>query len=252
MPLRPELAGVRAVFFDLDDTICGYWDAARSGLEMAVQAHIFDPGFQERFRSQWSVSFRYFVETLPRTHWYAKYLKQGETTRTELMRRTLEDIGVVDEGLAQSLSHTYHVERQAALTLFDDALRVLTEVSSTHKLALITNGPADIQREEIEKLGVGPFFPFAFIEGEMGFGKPDRRVFDLATETLRVEPSEAVMVGNSYRHDIRPAADYGMRSVWVRRTSDVPPTSTTGRPEERPEGAPEPDLVVGSLSAILA
>lgn len=252
MPLRAEFADVRVVCFDLDDTLCGYWSAAKEGLSRSVRLHLPDPAMHERFKGQWASTFRTFVETLPRTHWYAKYLAEGGVTRTELMRRTLEEIGVLDEQLARDLSQTYHVERQAALELFPDALSALAALKPDYKLCLVTNGPADIQREEVEKLNVGAYFDAFFIEGELGHGKPDPRVFDGILSTFGVKPVECLMVGNSYRHDIRPAIAHGFRTVWVVRDTDVAPTSLTGRPEEKPADAPSPDLVIENISELLA
>lgn len=252
VPLRPEFDQVKVVCFDLDDTLCGYWSAAKEGLAKSVRLHLPDPGLHDRFRGQWATTFRRFVETLPQTHWYAKYLAEGGVTRTELMRRTLDELGVLDEQLARDLSQTYHVERQAALELFPDALTVLASLKPDYKLALVTNGPADIQREEISKLEIEPFFDGFFIEGEMGHGKPDPRVFDRVLTMFQAEPHQCLMVGNSYRHDIRPAISHGFRTVWVVRETDVAPTSVTGRPEEKPADAPSPDLVIGNLSELLA
>ena len=251
MPLRAEFADVKVVLFDLDDTLCGYWSAAKVGLDKSVRLHLPDPHLHERFKGQWATTFRGFVETLPKTHWYAKYLAEGGVTRTELMRRTLEEIGVLDEQLARDLSQTYHVERQAALELFPDALSVLAVLKPDYKLGLVTNGPADIQREEVEKLAIGSYFDGFFIEGEMGHGKPDPRVFESILSTFSVQPDECLMVGNSYRHDIRPAVAHGFHTVWIVRETDVSPTSLTGKPEAKPEDAPEPDLVVHDLTDIL-
>jgi HAD superfamily hydrolase (TIGR01509 family) len=48
-----------------------------------------------------------------------------------------------------------------------------------------------------------------------GARKPDAANFVTALGELGVEPSEAVMVGDTYAHDILPALKLGMRAVWV-------------------------------------
>lgn len=48
-----------------------------------------------------------------------------------------------------------------------------------------------------------------------GFRKPDPRNFERALDELGVRASEAVMVGDTYAHDILPALELGMRAVWV-------------------------------------
>jgi HAD superfamily hydrolase (TIGR01549 family) len=48
-----------------------------------------------------------------------------------------------------------------------------------------------------------------------GARKPHPDNFLRALSELQVEPSEAVMVGDTYEHDILPALELGMRAVWV-------------------------------------
>jgi len=50
---------------------------------------------------------------------------------------------------------------------------------------------------------------------ETGFRKPEPANFLRVLEELGVEPHEAVMVGDTYEHDILPALRLGMRAVWV-------------------------------------
>ncbi|MHB9037824.1 MAG: HAD family hydrolase [Armatimonadota bacterium] len=48
-----------------------------------------------------------------------------------------------------------------------------------------------------------------------GSRKPSKDNFELVIKQLGVEPSEAVMIGDTYTHDIQPALELGMRAVWV-------------------------------------
>ncbi|MCU0317579.1 MAG: HAD family hydrolase [Fimbriimonadaceae bacterium] len=250
--LVPGLEGIKAIYFDLDDTLCAYWDAAKTGLRKAFGDHPDLTVPMDLMLKEWAIAFSEFVETIGKTHWYEKYLKSGDLTRAELMRRTLERVGIFDEDLALDLSNRYHVERHAALDLFPESIEVLEKLRGFWPVGVITNGPADIQQMEIEKLNLRPYFDHVFIEGEMGFGKPDERVFALARKAVGCEPGEILMVGNSYKHDVVPALENGWKTVWVRRPSDVPPSSRTGRPEEKPATGPEPTLIIKDLAEIFA
>lgn len=243
---------VKTIYFDLDDTLCAYWTAAKTGLKKAFAAHAYVGYDEQAISAAWATAFREFVETIGQTHWYEKYRKSGEITRTELMRRTLERIGIYDEDLAQELSDTYHIERHAALELFPESVDVLERLRGHYELGLITNGPADIQRQEIQKLNIGPFFTHIFIEGEIGFGKPDPRVLEMAQAAVGHRPNEILFVGNSYKHDILPAQEVGWKTAWVRRATDVSPSSSTGKPEELPVGAAPADVEIGDLRELFA
>ncbi len=248
-----DLGTVRAIYFDLDDTLCGYWDASKYGLRATFEKHGPEGYSSDDMIRHWAASFREFAPTLKHTGWYETYLKTGEPTRTEQMRLTLKRLGIEDTDLASLLSQAYMEERDRALTLFPDAIQVLDILKDKFPLGLITNGPADVQRQEVATLGIAGYFQNIFIEGEMGLGKPMKLVFDRAAAAVQCMPNEILMVGNSYGHDIRAALEFGWHAVWIRRDSDVPPSANgeTLVPEGLPEGAPEPDATIHSLMELL-
>lgn len=252
--LRAEFDGVRAVFFDLDDTLCGYWQASREALRETFLHHGPETHSPDDMVQAWARAFRRFSPSLKQSDWYATYLKRGEPTRTEQMRQTLAEVGHEDEDRARLLSETYARERDARLRLFPEAREVLETLHGTYPLGLITNGPADIQRQEIETLGIGPLFDHILIEGEMGEGKPLASVFRRAESRVGLPPSQLLFVGNSYGHDIRPALEAGWRTAWVRRATDVPPSAdgVAPKPEERPADSLPPTLEIGNLRELLA
>jgi len=62
-----------------------------------------------------------------------------------------------------------------------------------------------------------------------GFMKPHPSIFDAALRLVGVDPPDAVMVGDSLKHDIEGALQTGMRAVLVVR-SGHPVAATTGVP----------------------
>ncbi len=251
MPIEAELlSSVRAIYFDLDDTLCGYWDACKTGLRKTFDEIPVPGATPEHVMDAWSEAFREFCPNLRDLGFYEKYLVEGGHTRVEQMRRTLARLSVTDEDLAVMLSDTYLKERHDALALFPDAISVLDKLKGTYPLGLITNGPADVQREEIRILGISHYFANVYIEGELGFGKPEPEVLRQAAEAVGFQQSELLFVGNSYRHDILPAIQAGWMTAWIRRPSDVPPSAkgVSPQPEELPPGSPKPTLELSELS----
>ncbi len=248
-----QFGDVKAIYFDLDDTLCGYWDASKSGLRATFDRLSPEGYAPDEMISHWAASFREFAPTLKQTNWYQGYLLKGEPTRTEQMRLTLVRLGIEDLELAAMLSQAYMEERDRALALFPDAIEVLDKLKGRYPLGLITNGPADVQRQEIQTLGISDYFDHVFIEGEMGEGKPLQAVFDRAAKVVDCKPHELLMVGNSFGHDINAAINFGWHAVWIRRESDVPPSvnGVTEKPEPKPEGSPEPDATISELRELL-
>ena len=250
MTPQEPFGDVRAVFFDLDDTLCAYWNAAKAGLRAAFEAHPVPGHDLEESLKVWAREFRRYAEELKTSHWYEIYLTEGATTRAEMMRQALEAMGVVDNDLAGQLSETYGRERDARLELFPESRNVLRALTGVFHLGLITNGPADIQRQEIATLNIGNYFDTVLIEGEMGLGKPHQAVFAKAEAACQATGREVLFVGNSYAHDIAPAIKAGWLTIWIRRDSDVPPSADTPRREEMPEGAPSPTAILESLEPL--
>lgn len=85
-------------------------------------------------------------------------------------------------------------------------------------MGVVTNGSSDHQREKIERTHINGFFEAVIISGEVGIGKPDMRIFNLALEKLTTSSDSIVLVGDSLENDIQGAQNVGMRAIWVNRS----------------------------------
>ncbi len=249
------MLNIRAIFFDLDDTLCGYWDASKAALRETFELHAPEGVGHETMIDAWATAFRKFSPTLKGTDWYPIYLREGGVTRVEQMRLALLELGHDDAERAQRLGDSYGFLRDRNLRLFEESLEVLDFLKGQYPLGVMTNGPADIQRQELQTLDLEKYFDVFLIEGELGFGKPDPRVYasglaQMASRLPGLQPSEVLMVGNSYGHDIQGAHDAGWKTAWVRRPSDFSPS--TNKPEEKPVDGPEPTFEITSLRELLS
>jgi len=129
----------------------------------------------------------------------------------------LDDLGVEDDSLAVELAQFFERDRRKRHVVFPESQRVLGELKKDYRLALITNGAIDIQRAKIHGSNLGDFFDTIIISGEVGFGKPDPKLFQMALDRLAVAPQESVMIGDSLRRDIGGARDVGIQTIWVNR-----------------------------------
>ena len=71
---------------------------------------------------------------------------------------------------------------------------------------------------------------------EHGYNKPHPSIFRAALSLLSVAPEEAVMVGDSYAHDIEGARAVGMKAILLRRAG-IAPLPQRRRPEAVRTGA---------------
>ena len=94
-----------------------------------------------------------------------------------------------------------------------DTVRWLRD--SGRRLALLTNGAAVAQRKKISRFELADLFDAILVEGELGFGKPDERVYRRALNALDVKPSDAWMVGDHLELDVAAPQKLGMSGVWI-------------------------------------
>jgi len=83
-----------------------------------------------------------------------------------------------------------------------------------------------------------------FLSFQMGRMKPDPEFFREALRQLAVPPEEVVMIGDTYKNDIRPAIELGMRTVWVLHRPEKERASLV---DVMNRIAPQPDVTIGSI-----
>ncbi len=119
---------------------------------------------------------------------------------------------------AAELDARYAAERRVRLRPFPEAESLLASLRDRAlALACVTNGASEVPREKLVSSGLAAFFDEVLISGEEGIGKPDPAILRRACDRLGVEPHEAIYVGNSRVRDIAAARAAGMHSVLVER-----------------------------------
>jgi phosphoglycolate phosphatase-like HAD superfamily hydrolase len=100
---------IQAVGFDLDDTLCVYIPVAVQARRQAF-AELVQPlsGLDiETLDEAYQQAFWQMMEEIRHEPWRSRYLRSGEPTRTETMRRMLTALGLSPDGLAERLSARY-------------------------------------------------------------------------------------------------------------------------------------------------
>ncbi|MFM8363670.1 MAG: HAD family hydrolase, partial [Verrucomicrobiota bacterium] len=167
-------------------------------------------------------------------NWSHKY-------RVEVFSAALRSQEKADEDLAERLSGHFASERRRLQRLMPDALETLVRLKSTRKIALLTNGAPDLQREKIAASGLGPLFDAIAVSGERGVGKPKHEIFHMLLSDLGVSTNSAVMVGNSLERDIAGALNANLAAaIWIQvpgseERADVVPHHTIRGLHEIPQ-----------------
>jgi len=106
--------------------------------------------------------------------------------------------------------------------LLEDAVPTLRELRGRGlKTGLVSNtpwgSPGALWREEIERLGLAGLFDALVFCSDVGWRKPDRRIFEFAMQKLDISAEECLFVGDDPRWDLVGPAGMGMEAVIIDR-----------------------------------
>ncbi|MEI8294017.1 MAG: HAD family hydrolase [bacterium] len=145
-----------------------------------------------------------------------KLREWSRTYRVAVFSAALRAQDVSDDDSAEKLAAHFGAQRRQLARLMPDAVETLVRLKATHKIALLTNGAPDLQREKIASSGLGGYFDAIAVSGEHGIGKPRAEIFHILLGELGVVPDRAIMVGNSLERDIAGALNAQLSAaVWL-------------------------------------
>ena len=200
--------GLRAVFLDMDDTLCDTEALTPRRLE-AVQELLdgeIDSALLDRVISE-AAGWDPLGDT-----------EHGRVNRLQRMKDALK----LDDDQLVRLRTRYNEVLYDNLKLIDGVSETLAWLRKRVKLGLITNGPSELQRTKIARLGIGDSFDSITISGEIGFDKPDPELFHAALESLSIDPDTALYAGDRPEFDIKGSQTVGVTSVLIQKKYDYP------------------------------
>ncbi|MFF3978880.1 HAD family hydrolase [Streptomyces sp. NPDC055808] len=210
---------IRAVLWDIDDTIFDYATASRSGM----RAHLDIEGLPRAYESLETALDAW--DELTAYHW-ARFAA-GETDwhgqRRDRVRAFLGEAMSDERAEAWFERHIAHYE--AAWSLFPDALPVLDVLAEDYRHAVLSNSSLPNQDRKLRILGVRDRFEALLCAAELGVAKPQAGAFHAGCAALGLPPDEVVYVGDQPDIDARGAVEAGLKAVWLDRSG------TGGRPE---------------------
>jgi 2-haloacid dehalogenase len=110
------------------------------------------------------------------------------------------------------------------------------------RLAMLSNTDRDFIEASLRAIGVP--FDGAIVASEIGSYKPAPGHWRAFYESTGADPDRHVHVAQSHFHDIAPAHDLGIRSVWINRLGErAEPAPTRELPDLRGLGAILDELV---------
>jgi len=232
-----------AILFDLDDTLLCFQGVAEQAWETScdvfVKAHALPYTRGALLTALRKTRQWYWGD--PARHKAGR--EDMQNARREIVRRSLRELGTGDDALANELADRYSALQHSLIHLFPDTTGTLEALRRDGcRLGLITNGSSAGQREKINRFSLAPYFEIILIDQEVGFSKPDARMYRHARDLLGLRYSDLWMVGDNLVWDVEGPMALGMTAVWY-------DAKRTGLPADT---AVRPDAVIRGLSELRA
>lgn len=205
----------KAILFDLDDTIISFDGASDFAWKDICKSFVSNErtSFDENQLLHCISNARQWYWGDPERH---KTGRMNMTeARREIVKTALSQLNYFDKDKSNQIADNYSKLQEEMICLFPGSIETLKKLKNLGvRMALITNGSSEKQRWKINKYCLSEFFEFILIEEEVGFGKPDTQVFELALKKLKLKPSDVWMVGDNLVWDIEAPQKLGIFAIW--------------------------------------
>ncbi len=189
---------LKAILFDLDDTLFLEKDFVKSGFKAVASYIQKNNGNDEEiiFNNLWSI-----FNSGKRKNIFDLYIKKFG-----------DNIYSINEMVDLYRSHTPDIN------LLHGINKYLLSLSKHYKLGLVTDGYIQTQKNKINVLGLKKIFDRIIITEELGrqFWKPSIVPFSKICDSLEVSPMEAIYIADNPKKDFKGPNQLGMHSIRLR------------------------------------
>jgi len=206
---------IKAILFDLDDTLAEYHDAEKFALKQTYQflnEKIALP--YNTFLKQYNLSKLEIFRELKGT--------PSAYSRTLYFRRLLKKLNIsFSSDLILKLQNIYWSKLLKKVHFKKGAKELLNYLQKNKiKIAIVTDAMTYIQLKKINKLKMDKYIDILVTWEECFSEKPDPRIFLVALHKLNCTPQEVLMVGDNLNADIAGANFLGIETVYFKNKWD--------------------------------
>jgi len=175
-------------------------------------------------RTNTDVEKKILLEKIHKTRkWYwddPKRHREGRKNliqaRREVVKLALKEYSNFKSNELEELADNYSKIHEELWYLFDGVEETLQYIKGKNiKLGIMTNGTSESQRGKLRRFDIEKNFDYIFIEGEVGYGKPDIKIYEYMLKETKVESSKIIMVGDNLVWDIEPPLKMGIFTIWI-------------------------------------
>jgi len=221
---------IKAIIFDLDNTLIDFMKMKRSSINAAIYAMI-EAGLPIRKEDAVDILFKL----------YDKYGIEDNTIFQKFLKET---IGEVDYKILSAGIVAYRRIREHHLDPYPNVRPTLKKLKeSDYKLAIVSDAPRLKAWLRLTYLGLTNYFDIVVTFDDTNKKKPSPEPFRFALEKLKVKPEEVIIIGDDIKKDIAGGKKLGMLTVFARYGDTF-----FHKPEN---GYQKPDYVIDDIKELL-
>ena len=194
---------IKAIIFDLDNTLVDFMLLKRAAVDAAINAMI-DAGLNVTFeKAKERINSIYDAEGIEYQQVFDRMLK--------------EILGKVDYKIMSAGIVSYRKAREAALKPYPLVLPTLIELMKMGlKLAVVSDAPSKEAWLRLSYINFQHFFDVVITYDETRERKPSPVPFNMALKELDLRADECLMIGDWAERDMVGAKSVGMKTVFAR------------------------------------
>ncbi|AXK36078.1 HAD family hydrolase [Streptomyces armeniacus] len=203
---------IRAVLWDVDDTLFDYAGSDRTG----ALRHIEAEGLLARHPSPEAALERWQVVM---DEQFARFLSRELSFPDHRRERARQFLGEpLTDAAADEWFGRYVALYEEAWTLFADAVPALDALTPAYRHGILSNSAVRNQDRKLTRLGIRDRFEVLRCADELGCAKPDAAAFHATCAALGLPPEQVAYVGDHPDLDARGAEAAGLLGIWLDRS----------------------------------
>ncbi|MGA1867173.1 MAG: TIGR02253 family HAD-type hydrolase [bacterium] len=206
------MLSVKALFFDIDDTLYPTSEFAHKARINSIEAMI-EMGLKDVTLDQCMDELHEVINEFG-----SNYDHHYDLLLRRLPQKSFEGINPVLIIAAGVIA--YHKTKKHLLAPYKDVSEFLKIISKSNIiLGVITAGIPSKQAEKLIRLDLEKYFDprFIFISDQIGIGKSNPKLYKYTCENVNIDPHFCMNIGNNPLTDIDPANSIGMTTVLVQK-----------------------------------
>jgi putative hydrolase of the HAD superfamily len=208
-----DLSLFRGLMIDIDDTLYNYDISHTAALNGCYKS--LDPSIKKK------LNFKNFVyEYTSARESITKKLSPQGSCRSRLFAFNLlfEKLQInTPYLLALKFDSIYWKEFIYAISPNKEILNFVKKCKKNNlTICAVSDMQAHIQILKLKKLSLTDYIDHLVTSEEAGVEKPNKKIFDLALQRMRLNKDQVMMIGDNIAKDIKGAESYGIKAIYFK------------------------------------